>query len=134
VSDDRNDSPDENAPSTDDAAARGGGAPDYRVEPVPKLPHKLGWRWALADIVRIVFLGALLVMVIVARKPCSDSVANFVDSFSEPDAAPAARQMKLERLTEEQIQERFGANGLDAGPGASDEQGSGASPDAGPTP
>lgn len=95
-------------------------APDYRVDPVPRLPHKLGWRWAFADIVRIVFLGALLVMVIVARKPCSDSVANFVDSFSEPDAAPAAREMKLERLTEEQIKERFGANDIDAGTPAAD--------------
>ena len=95
-------------------------APDYSVEPVPKVPHKIGWRWALSDIIRIIFLGGLLSMIVVAREPCSNSVATFVDSFEEPDAAPAAApEMKLERLTEEEIQRRFGKNDLDAG-GATD--------------
>lgn len=86
--------------------------PDYRVEPVPKVPRKIGWRWAVSDIIRIVFLIGLLSLIIVARKPCSNSVAGFVDAFSDIDAAvaPAPEQMKLERLTEEEIQRRFGGN------------------------
>lgn len=101
--------------------------PDYRVDPVPKVPRGIGWRWAFSDVIRIVFLAGLLAAVLIARNPCSSSVATFVDTFDEidgpgdHDTGPAAddpRGMKLERLTEEQIRQRFQAG--DPGPGAKD--------------
>ena len=51
-------------------------APDYTVDPVPKVPRKLfSRRWAVGDILRIIFLGGLLALIIVAREPCANSVA-----------------------------------------------------------
>jgi hypothetical protein len=99
--------------------ADGNPLPDYAKEPVPKVPRRGNYRWAMRDIVRIIFLAGLLAMVIVARKPCSNAVANFVDGFDEQPEKPKAGGIrendkgeligpdgkKLERLTPAKIEE-----------------------------
>jgi len=78
---------------------------------VPRLPRGRGIRMRSGDAVRIGLFGTLLVMLLALGRPCASGVAGFVDSFSPPpDAAPpAAEGMQLERLTDEQIRERFPA-------------------------
>jgi hypothetical protein len=78
---------------------------------VPRLPRGRGLRMRSGDVVRIGLFGTLLVMILALGHPCASGVAGFVDSFSPPpDAAPpAAGGMQLERLTDEQIRERFPA-------------------------
>jgi hypothetical protein len=100
--------------------ADGNPVPDFAVEPVPTVPKRGNYKWAMRDIMRILFLGGLLAMIIVARKPCSGAVANFVDSFEEEEPgggkAGGIRENekgeligpdgnKLERLTPEKIEE-----------------------------
>jgi hypothetical protein len=58
-------------------------------EPVPRLPRGSGFKLSTAELIRIAMFVALLLAVIVLRKPCSDGVAGFVDSFSPPDAGVA---------------------------------------------
>jgi hypothetical protein len=58
-------------------------------EPVPRLPRASGFKLSMPEIIRIAMFAALLVAVIVLRKPCSDGMAGFVDSFSPPDAGVA---------------------------------------------
>ena len=89
-----------------------GGADDD----VPRLPRGKGLRLRSSDVVRIGLFATLLVMIIALGRPCASGVAGFVDSFSPPpDAAPpAASEMQLERLTDEQIRARFPADGRES--------------------
>jgi hypothetical protein len=87
-------------------------------EPVPRLSRGRGLRLRTADVVRIGMFATLLVFLIVMGRPCADGVAGFVESFSPADAAPAAPAappIQLERLTEEQIRQRFPSGEVDAG-------------------
>lgn len=84
-------------------------------DPVPRLSRGRGLRLRTPDLVRIGLVATLLVFVLVMGRPCADGMAGFVDSFSPPDAAPAAPALQLERLTEEEIRRRF-PSGEDAGP------------------
>lgn len=75
---------------------------------VPKLPRGKGLRLRPADLFRIGMVAVLLLCVLALGQPCADSVAGFVDSFAPPpDAAP---EMKLERLTDDEIRSRFPAD------------------------
>lgn len=86
-------------------------------EPVPRLSRGRGLRLRTSDLVRIGLFVTLLIFVVVMGRPCADGVAGFVESFSPPpDAAPAAAPIQLERLTEEQIRQRFPSGESDAGP------------------
>lgn len=82
-----------------------------RDDDVPRLPRGKGFRMRPADLMRVGMFVTLLIMIVVLGRPCASGVAGFVDSFSpSPDAAPApAQDMKLERLTEEEIKKRFPA-------------------------
>jgi hypothetical protein len=65
-------------------------APDEDDEPIPRLPRGGGWRFSRGELVRIAMFAALLVAVLVLRKPCAENVGGFIQSFSPPiDAGPA---------------------------------------------
>ena len=88
---------------------------DPDKDPVPRLPRGKGFRLRGADLVRVGMFATLLVCVVVLGRPCADGVAGFVDGFSpHPDAAPAGPAIRYERLTEEEIRERFPGD-IDAG-------------------
>lgn len=76
------------------------------------------WRFITADLFRIAFLVTMLVALIALRKPCSEGVAQFFETFDPPpDAAPAAAPSNVQRideLSEEDIKQMF-PNSLDAG-------------------
>jgi hypothetical protein len=79
---------------------------------VPRLPRGKGLRLRPSDVARIGMVALLLVCIVVLGRPCASGVAGFVDSFSPapdagPAAPPAAGEMQLERLTEEEIRRRF---------------------------
>jgi hypothetical protein len=83
-----------------------------RDDDVPRLPRGKGFRMRPPDLIRIGMFLTLLVMVIVLGRPCASGVAGFVDSFSpaiDAGAPPPSGtgEMKLERLTEEEIKKRF---------------------------
>ena len=52
-------------------------------EPVPRIPRTRGFKLSMPQLVRIGLTGALLVLVVVIRRPCSDSVSKLVTSFGE---------------------------------------------------
>jgi hypothetical protein len=85
-------------------------------EAVPKLPRgRMLSRVAAYDLFRIAMFGSLLVVVLFLRKPCGDAVGNFFNVLDAPSGgAPAEPELKYERLTPEQIRERFGGN-IDGG-------------------
>ncbi|HTM21737.1 MAG TPA: hypothetical protein VL172_14545 [Kofleriaceae bacterium] len=59
-------------------------------EPVPRIPRGRGWGFSGGEIVRIGMFGTLLVAVLVLRKPCSENVSKFMQTFEPPlDASPA---------------------------------------------
>jgi hypothetical protein len=88
------------------------------AEPTPRLPRgRFFSRIRFMDAMRIGMFATLLIVVLVLRRPCADSVATFIDAFDgPPDAAPEV-ELRYERLTDEQIRERFGSADADAGPG-----------------
>lgn len=49
--------------------------------PVPKIPYTSGFKISGPQLVRIALTLALLVMLLVAREPCSNSVSKFVTEF-----------------------------------------------------
>jgi hypothetical protein len=102
---------------------KGEGDSDQDQEPIPRLPRgRILPRMALIDLIRIGMIASLLVVVIVLRKPCADGMANLIDMFSDPDAGPpAAHELELRRLTDEEIREAFGGDvelDRDGGPAA----------------
>jgi hypothetical protein len=60
---------------------------------IPKLPRGAAFKVPPAAIVRILLTGAMLVMVIVATKPCANSVSKFVVDMDSSGSGSAARQM-----------------------------------------
>ena len=62
---------------------------------VPRLPRGGGFKLSTAAIFRILFTGALLVMIVVAQRPCADAVSGFVTSFDEQPGGSAARQTQM---------------------------------------
>jgi hypothetical protein len=87
-----------------------GGEPGARDGEVPRLPRGPLLRASGPQLFRIGMVAVLLIAVIGLRTQCGDAVAGFISSFDPPpDAGPAegAGGMRLERLTEEQIKQRF---------------------------
>ena len=94
--------------------------PNGADDKVPRLPRGKGLKLRTADLVRVGMFATLLVFVVVLGRPCADGVGTFVESFAPPpDAGPAAAPpLQLERLTEEQIRQRFPSGEPDAAPRA----------------
>ena len=57
--------------------------PDDDDAPVPRIPRTAGFKISMAALVRIALTGAMLTMIIVARRPCADSVSEFVTNFDQ---------------------------------------------------
>lgn len=71
-----------------------GAAPnDADDAPVPRIPRRVGFKLSTAALVRIAMTGALLAMIIVARRPCADSVSSFVTDFDNTGSGAAGAQM-----------------------------------------
>ena len=109
-------------------------------EAPPRLPRgRIFGRWVMADLIRIAMYGSLLVAIIALRKPCADGTAALFESFATPPAPEAGAiepepTLRYERLTPEQIRERFEketGKGSDAGAGAGAGAGTGAGAGAG---
>jgi hypothetical protein len=60
---------------------------------IPKLPRTAVFKVSPAAVVRIVLTASMLVMVIVATKPCANSVSKFVTDIDKTGSGSAARQM-----------------------------------------
>jgi hypothetical protein len=59
-------------------------------EPVPRLPRGRGLKLSFPEIARIVMIAAMLIAVLMLRRPCSESTGRFIESFEPPvDAGPA---------------------------------------------
>ena len=58
-------------------------APPDDDAPVPRIPRTAGFKISMAALVRIALTGAMLTMIIVARRPCADSVSEFVTNFDQ---------------------------------------------------
>ncbi|MDQ3334679.1 MAG: hypothetical protein M4D80_05935 [Myxococcota bacterium] len=58
-------------------------------EPVPRLPRTAAFKVSTAALVRIAMTGTLLAMIVVARRPCADSVSGFVTDFDKTGSAGA---------------------------------------------
>jgi len=54
---------------------------------IPRLPRGGGFRISMQNLVRIAFTAAVLVMIIVIRKPCSEHVSEFVTSYGQQGSA-----------------------------------------------
>jgi uncharacterized membrane protein YgcG len=52
-------------------------------EPVPRIPRRVGFKISSAAIFRIALTGAMLAMIVVVRRPCADSVSDFVVDFDQ---------------------------------------------------
>jgi hypothetical protein len=71
--------------SSDDARR-----PAVDDEPVPRLPRGRGLKLSFPEIARIVMIAAMLIAVLMLRRPCAESTGRFVESFEPPvDAGPA---------------------------------------------
>ncbi len=62
--------------------------------PVPKLPHGGKFKLSSAQLMRIAITASLLVIIIIARKPCSDSMGKFVTGFGSGSAGSNAMMPK----------------------------------------
>lgn len=65
-------------------------------EPIPRLPRSAGFKLTGPEIFRILLFAALLFGVLVLRKPCSEGVGRFVESF-DADAGPTDAQTVAEQ-------------------------------------
>lgn len=63
-------------------------------EPVPRLPRTNAFKVSTAALVRIAMTGALLAMIIVARRPCADSVSSFVTEFDKTGGSASTQMPK----------------------------------------
>lgn len=73
---------------------RSSGSGDDHDEPVPRLPRTAAFKVSTAALVRILMTAALLAMIIVARRPCADSVSKFVTDFDQTGSGSASRMPK----------------------------------------
>ena len=80
-----------NEPKDPDATRAAAARDDDDDAPVPRLPRTAAFKVSTAALVRIAMTGALLAMIIVARRPCADSVSSFVTDFD--NAGSAGNQM-----------------------------------------
>lgn len=88
MSTDESRKPEEPAPAAPGARAQERSPADD--EPVPRLPRGRGLSLSGPEILRILMFAALLVALVVLRKPCSDSAGKFIKAFEPPpDAGPA---------------------------------------------
>lgn len=62
-------------------------------EPVPRLPRTAGFKISMATFVRIAMTAALLAMILVARRPCADSVSGFVTNMDNTGSGSASALM-----------------------------------------
>ncbi|HLL22606.1 MAG TPA: hypothetical protein VK427_10760 [Kofleriaceae bacterium] len=62
-------------------------------EPVPRIPRTVGFKLSAPALFRILLTGALLAMIVVARRPCADSVSTFVTNVDGTGSGSAAVQM-----------------------------------------
>ncbi len=62
-------------------------------EPVPRIPRTKGFKLPMSAVIRIALTGAMLAMIIVARRPCADSVSSFVTNMDNTGSGSAATQM-----------------------------------------
>jgi hypothetical protein len=60
---------------------------------IPRLPRAGGFKLATADLVKIGFTAAILIMIIMIRRPCSETVSNFVIDIDNPGSGSAGTQM-----------------------------------------
>jgi len=58
-------------------------------EPVPRIPRTVGFKISTATIVRLALTGTMLAMILVARRPCADSVSEFVTDFDKTGSGAA---------------------------------------------
>lgn len=55
-------------------------------DPVPRLPRSRGFKLTIFQVVRIATTALILALIIVIRRPCSDTVSKFVTSFGGSDS------------------------------------------------
>jgi hypothetical protein len=82
-------------------------------EPVPKLPRGRGIKLSFPEIMRILMISAMLVAVIVLRKPCADNTGRFIESFEPPVDAGYIRLSG--EMTEEELRKKLDLEPEDAG-------------------
>jgi hypothetical protein len=85
-------------------------------EPVPKLPRGRGIKLSFPEIMRILMIAAMLVAVVVLRKPCAENTGRFIDSFDPPADAGYIRLSG--DMTEEELRQKLNLEEDDAGVGA----------------
>lgn len=86
-------------------------------EPVPRLPRGRGLKLSFPEIARIVMIAAMLIAVMVLRRPCAESTGRFIESFEPPvDAGPARAPGQLPpgryipltgEMTEQELRDRL---------------------------
>lgn len=57
-------------------------------KPIPRTPKSRGIKIPRGSLFRIAMFAILLVGVLALRKPCSEGIGEFIESFDETDAAP----------------------------------------------
>jgi hypothetical protein len=85
-------------------------------EPVPKLPRGRGIKLSFPEIMRILMILAMLIAVVVLRKPCAENTGRFIDSFQPPVDAGYIRLNG--EMTEEELRQKLDLEPEDAGVGA----------------
>ncbi len=64
-------------------------------EPVPRLPRTTHFKVSPAAIFRIAMTTALLVMIVVSRRPCADAVSGFVTSFDNTPSGSGSATVQM---------------------------------------
>lgn len=58
-------------------------------EPVPRLPRGRGLKLSFPEIARILMIVAMLIAMMMLRRPCAENTGRFIESFEPPvDAGP----------------------------------------------
>lgn len=111
---------------------------------MPRLPRGRGIRLSFAEIMRILMISAMLIGVLMLRRPCAENTGRFIESFDPPvDAGPArtpgqlppGRYIRLSgEMTEQELRdkleqlEQIDAGPADPAPGPSPDPATGAAP------
>ena len=82
-------------------------------EPVPKLPRGRGIKLSFPEIMRILMISAMLVAIVVLRKPCAENTGRFIESFESPVDASYIRLSG--EMTEEELRQKLDLEPEDAG-------------------
>ncbi|HWN69513.1 MAG TPA: hypothetical protein VNM90_17850 [Haliangium sp.] len=140
--------PRQSQPLPPEGAARSPGdasQPPVDDEAVPRLPRGWGMKLSLPEIMRILMIAAMLIAVLVLRRPCAENTGRFVESFEPPvDAGPARTPGQLPpgryiplsgEMTEQELREKLELlTDIDAGPGPDPGAAQGAADDSSPGP